>query len=119
MTSTTASTPAMMMCASGVPQCLIPMRTLDPRQHSHALQQFSMHNLRRGHAQASRHVTFDVKAQGSDGESSPAGGRANGDGLLAGVAEEAVRTDDWWGQLGDRSIQDQLLSDLRKNGAPV
>ncbi len=37
-------------------------------------------------------------------------------GLLADVAEEAVRTDKWWEQLGDRSIEDQLLSDLRKNG---
>ncbi len=61
---------------------------------------------------------FVVAAQESDDEASEAGGSA-GDGLLAGIAEEAVSTDDWWGQLGDRSVEDQLLSDLRKNGALV
>ncbi len=57
-----------------------------------------------------------VAVQESDEEASEARGRT-GDGMLAGIAEEAVSTDDWWGQLGDRSIEDQLLSDLRKNGA--
>ena len=59
-----------------------------------------------------------MAAQGSVDEAAEARGRA-GEGLLAGVAEEAVRTDGWWGQLSDRSIEDQLLSDLRKNGAPA
>ena len=59
-----------------------------------------------------------MAAQASDEEALETRGRA-GEGLLAGIAEEAVSTDDWWGQPGDRSIEDQLLSDLRKNGAPV
>ena len=54
--------------------------------------------------------------QEADEAESDSRGRA-GNCLLAAVAEEAVKTDDWWGQLGDRSIEDQLLSDLQKNGA--
>ena len=57
-----------------------------------------------------------LKPQESANEPSDTWGDA-GHGLLAGVAKDAVRTDDWWGQLGERSIEAQLLSDLREDGA--
>ena len=58
-----------------------------------------------------------LRFQSGDRERKRAVARRAASGALAAVADEVLATDAWWGQQGGNSVEEQLLADLRKDGA--
>lgn len=64
------------------------------------------------------HALNQIYVQSNDGGRRRPQAHPTARGTLAAVADEVVAADTWWGQLGGNSVEEQLLADLQKDGAP-